>query len=171
MLLDYNFSVSRLDTRSSKFFLTSLVLSGCVVSISPRTNSIQPFTILQMESKCAMNYWRGRRLDGLHETSYDDHTITFIGRCPLNQPCFVSINTSSASKCDDISCSEVVRALGIHDEPELEEIETRIENIENEMSVWKQTEAEAQKHVKGLLRFGISDSPLQLTATSYQPRA
>jgi len=72
------------------------------------------------------------------------------------QLCFVFTNISSASKCDDISCSEVVRALSIHDDPELEKIEAQIEDIEDELTVWKQAENEAQKHVKGLSKFGIS---------------
>ncbi|KAL9712639.1 hypothetical protein Ac2012v2_003876 [Leucoagaricus gongylophorus] len=105
--------------------------AGCIWILAPITRAVDDKTARDLLGDA----FRLQLLTIYHSTdgNYDDHTITFI-----------------ASKCDDISCSEVVRALGIHDEPELEEIETRIENIENEMSVWKQTEAEAQKHVKAI---------------------
>jgi len=83
---------------------------------------------------------------------------------------FVFTSVSSASKCDDISCSEVIRALGIHDDPELERIEAQIEDIEDESIVWKEAENEAQKHVKGLPKFGVLIGPLRLTVTSSRPR-
>ncbi|KAF9452482.1 hypothetical protein P691DRAFT_697145, partial [Macrolepiota fuliginosa MF-IS2] len=55
-----------------------------------------------------------------------------------------------ASKCDDISCSEVIRALRLHDEPKLEDIENRIDELERDTSTWKKIESEGQKEAKGI---------------------
>ncbi|KAG6872791.1 hypothetical protein C0995_006520 [Termitomyces sp. Mi166 len=63
--------------------------------------------------------------------NYDDHTITFI-----------------ASKCDDVSCSEVIRSLQLEDDPELEEIEGRLESFDDETSTWKKTKVSAGRSVK-----------------------
>ncbi|KAF9006452.1 hypothetical protein BDQ17DRAFT_284172 [Cyathus striatus] len=60
--------------------------------------------------------------------NYDDHTITFI-----------------ASKCDDISCSEVIRALHLEEDPELEVIEEKIEQLQEDMSHWKRKKSSAEK--------------------------
>ncbi|TFK83640.1 hypothetical protein K466DRAFT_528541 [Polyporus arcularius HHB13444] len=59
--------------------------------------------------------------------SYDANSITFI-----------------ASKCDDISCSEVIRALGLDDDPELEAIEEEIDQSKTETEEWKVKKAEAE---------------------------
>lgn len=64
---------------------------------------------------------------------YDDHAITFI-----------------ASKCDDISCSEVVRALNLEDDPELEEIEEQIQQCKEENDAWKEKKSDAEKAAKEL---------------------
>ncbi|KAJ8590321.1 hypothetical protein M405DRAFT_897528 [Rhizopogon salebrosus TDB-379] len=78
-------------------------------------------------------------------STYDAHTITFI-----------------ASKCDDVSCSEVIFALGLEDDPELEEIEGRIEQYKEETEELKEKKADASswittiekqlKGVRGILR-------------------
>ncbi|KAJ3510297.1 hypothetical protein NLJ89_g4757 [Agrocybe chaxingu] len=65
--------------------------------------------------------------------NYDDHAITFI-----------------ASKCDDISCSEVIRALRLEDDPELENIEDRLSSLKSETSEWKKKKSDAEKEIKGL---------------------
>ncbi|KAG0709554.1 hypothetical protein DFH29DRAFT_792939, partial [Suillus ampliporus] len=62
---------------------------------------------------------------------YDAHTITFI-----------------ASKCDDISCSEVIPALGLEDDPELEEIEGRIEQYKEETAELKEKKVDAESWMK-----------------------
>lgn len=54
-----------------------------------------------------------------------------------------------ASKCDDISCSEVIRALKLEDDPVLEDIEERLDNYEEETQVWKAKKSEAEKTIKG----------------------
>ncbi|KIY51603.1 hypothetical protein FISHEDRAFT_11570, partial [Fistulina hepatica ATCC 64428] len=65
--------------------------------------------------------------------SYSDHKITFI-----------------ASKCDDISCSEVIRALDLQTDPDLEEIEEKLERYNDETQEWKEAKAVADKQVKAL---------------------
>ncbi|KJA29987.1 hypothetical protein HYPSUDRAFT_196279 [Hypholoma sublateritium FD-334 SS-4] len=63
--------------------------------------------------------------------NYDDHAITFI-----------------ASKCDDISCSEVIRALKLEDDPTLEEIEDRLGNFRTNISKYKKQKTVADKLIK-----------------------
>ncbi|KAG5641399.1 hypothetical protein DXG03_005335 [Asterophora parasitica] len=65
--------------------------------------------------------------------NYDDHAITFI-----------------ASKCDDVSCSEVVRALNLADDPEYEEIQDKLDQYEIDMSQWKTTKKGADKLTKAI---------------------
>lgn len=65
--------------------------------------------------------------------NYDDHAITFI-----------------ASKCDDISCTEVIPALNLEDDPQLEEIESRIDQYNEETSEWKKRKSEAEKAAKAI---------------------
>lgn len=83
--------------------------------------------------------WKVSRLLVLHccnrwpTFSYDANAITFI-----------------ASKTDDISCSEVIRALQLEDDPELEEIEERIEQYKDETKEWKQKKTVAEKSAKGV---------------------
>jgi hypothetical protein len=55
----------------------------------------------------------------------------------------------TASKCDDISCSEVIRALRLDDEPELEEIEARIDQYAAETKECKKKKATADRLIKG----------------------
>ncbi|KAJ7276327.1 hypothetical protein B0H12DRAFT_1084814 [Mycena haematopus] len=64
---------------------------------------------------------------------YDANTVTFI-----------------ATKCDDISCSEVIGALGLHDEPELEAIQEKIEHIADETTETKKNKAAATKDAKAV---------------------
>ncbi|KAG2369878.1 hypothetical protein BDR07DRAFT_1526349 [Suillus spraguei] len=66
-------------------------------------------------------------------STYDAHTITFI-----------------ASKCDDISCSEVIPALSLEDDPELEEIEGRIEQYKEETADLKEKKADAESSMKAI---------------------
>ncbi|OAX43900.1 hypothetical protein K503DRAFT_846915 [Rhizopogon vinicolor AM-OR11-026] len=58
--------------------------------------------------------------------NYDAHTITFI-----------------ASKCDDVSCSEIISALSLEEDPELEEIESRIEQYKEETEELKEKKVDA----------------------------
>lgn len=55
-----------------------------------------------------------------------------------------------ATKCDDISCSEVIQALSLQDSPVLEPIENRIDEIKRKVSTWKKKESIAQKQVKSM---------------------
>ncbi|KZT24461.1 hypothetical protein NEOLEDRAFT_1134832 [Neolentinus lepideus HHB14362 ss-1] len=65
--------------------------------------------------------------------NYDANSITFV-----------------ATKCDDISCSEVVRALNLDDEPELVEIEERIDLCNDDIEEWNNKKLEVDKVVKGI---------------------
>ncbi|KAL5508154.1 hypothetical protein ACEPAH_5772 [Sanghuangporus vaninii] len=58
--------------------------------------------------------------------------------------------TFIATKCDDISCSEVIGSLSLEDDPVLEEIEGRITEIRFDMKGWKQKKTEAEKVAKGI---------------------
>ncbi|KAI0758261.1 Dynamin family-domain-containing protein [Irpex lacteus] len=64
-------------------------------------------------------------------SNYDDNAITFI-----------------ATKCDDISCSEVIRALRLEDDPELQKIEDEIDTCNVETEDWKEKKAEAEANAK-----------------------
>ena len=55
----------------------------------------------------------------------------------------------AATKCDDISCSEVIRALNLDDDPELEGIEEEITNSKHEIDEWKDKKTEAENAAKG----------------------
>ncbi|KAH8118439.1 hypothetical protein DFH11DRAFT_1849817 [Phellopilus nigrolimitatus] len=52
--------------------------------------------------------------------------------------------TFIATKCDDISCSEVIRALALEDDPILEKIEEHLEQIRDESKVWKEKKTDAE---------------------------
>ncbi|KAG5637833.1 hypothetical protein H0H81_003038 [Sphagnurus paluster] len=63
--------------------------------------------------------------------NYDDHAITFI-----------------ASKCDDVSCSEIIRALQLSDDPDLEVIEEQLEQFDTDTTQWKKSKKSAEKLAK-----------------------
>lgn len=56
-----------------------------------------------------------------------------------------------ASKCDDISCSEVIRALRLEDDPVLEAIEAEIDECKEEMSEWRDKKEDAETNAKGMI--------------------
>ena len=64
--------------------------------------------------------------------NYDAHTITFI-----------------ASKCDDVSCKEVIDALGLHDDDDLLAIEDRIEECDDKIAELKPEENSAKATLSG----------------------
>jgi len=66
--------------------------------------------------------------------SYDDTAITFV-----------------ATKADDISCSEVIRALKLEDDEEIEAVEEKIHAIKEEQKTSKSRKMTAEKAVKGEL--------------------
>ncbi|KAI3612523.1 hypothetical protein WG66_009883 [Moniliophthora roreri] len=84
---------------------------------------------------------------------YDDHAITFI-----------------ASKTDDISCSEVINALDLHDEPELEAIEEELYSNSEETKEFKKRKNAAKAACKAIeddlkgLRKQISEHEKHLEA-------
>ncbi|KAK0486897.1 hypothetical protein EDD18DRAFT_1192269 [Armillaria luteobubalina] len=64
-------------------------------------------------------------------SDYADHAITFI-----------------ASKCDDISCSEVVRALHLEDDDELVAIEDKIDDSKSQSKNWNKNKRIIEKQIK-----------------------
>lgn len=64
--------------------------------------------------------------------SYDDSTITFI-----------------ATKTDDISCSEVIRALKLQSDEEIVAIEKRIHGLKKDQKAWKKGNKSALAAIKG----------------------
>ena len=54
-----------------------------------------------------------------------------------------------ASKCDDISCSEVISALRLEDDPVLEDIEDRLTTLRQDISNCKKKKSTVEKEVKG----------------------
>lgn len=71
-----------------------------------------------------------------------------------------------ASKCDDISCSEVIGALGLDEEPELEAIEERIDECKEQTSEWKSKESEAKNTIKGTSTAALHRISMMLTPES-----
>ncbi|KAF8531170.1 hypothetical protein JB92DRAFT_3105602 [Gautieria morchelliformis] len=67
------------------------------------------------------------KMDG----NYDDSAITFI-----------------ATKADDISCSEVIRALKLEDDEDIEGVEKKISVIKDGQKKWKNNKAAADRAVK-----------------------
>jgi hypothetical protein len=64
--------------------------------------------------------------------NYDQSTITFV-----------------ATKCDDISCSEVIPALNLEDDAELLDIEARIDRAEEEQEEARDQKEDANRTLKG----------------------
>ncbi|KAJ7129761.1 hypothetical protein C8R44DRAFT_777600 [Mycena epipterygia] len=73
------------------------------------------------------------RMQLMMDGNYDDNAITFI-----------------ATKCDDISCSEIIQSLSLEDKPELQDIEEKLDTIAEEASEWKKKKAVADRLVKSL---------------------
>ncbi|ESK97641.1 hypothetical protein Moror_17503 [Moniliophthora roreri MCA 2997] len=93
------------------------------------------------------------RMQLMMDGNYDDHAITFI-----------------ASKTDDISCSEVINALDLHDEPELEAIEEELYSNSEETKEFKKRKNAAKAACKAIeddlkgLRKQISEHEKHLEA-------
>ncbi|KAF9569032.1 hypothetical protein CPC08DRAFT_790765 [Agrocybe pediades] len=73
-------------------------------------------------------------------SNYDDHAITFI-----------------ATKCDDVSCQEIIPALDLGDDPDLEEIQDRLDDLAREIKASKKAKRDAEilkksieKNMKGI---------------------
>ena len=63
----------------------------------------------------------------------------------------LSAHLFSATKCDDISCSEVIRALNLEGDPDLENIEDQIDTCKVEIEELKERKSTAEAIAKGLL--------------------
>ncbi|KIK65342.1 hypothetical protein GYMLUDRAFT_70455 [Collybiopsis luxurians FD-317 M1] len=66
-------------------------------------------------------------------SDYDDHAITFI-----------------ASKTDDISCTEVISALHLEDDSELEAIQEELDKLNDERADWTRKRKQSDKLVKAV---------------------
>lgn len=53
-----------------------------------------------------------------------------------------------ATKCDDVSCQEVINSLELDNEPELQEIESRLDQIHDESREWKEKKTNAERAAK-----------------------
>lgn len=60
-----------------------------------------------------------------------------------------SLTHHTASKCDDVSCTEVINALDLSDNPELEKIEEQIDQCKEDTVKWRKKKAEAEASIKG----------------------
>jgi hypothetical protein len=99
---------------------------NCIWILAPITRAVDDKTARDLLGEAF-------KLQLMMDGNYDAHTITFI-----------------ASKCDDISCSEVIPALGVEDDPELEEIEGRIEQYKEETIVLKKKKTDAESSMKAI---------------------
>ncbi|KAG2146754.1 hypothetical protein DEU56DRAFT_786239 [Suillus clintonianus] len=98
----------------------------CIWILAPITRAVDDKTARDLLGEAF-------KLQLMMDGSYDAHTITFI-----------------ASKCDDISCSEVIPALGLEDDPELEEIEGRIEQYKEETAELKEKKTDTESLMKSI---------------------
>ncbi|KAJ7667949.1 hypothetical protein DFH06DRAFT_1280748 [Mycena polygramma] len=100
--------------------------ANCIWILAPITRAV--------DSKIAKDLLGDAfRTQLMMDGGYDDNTITFI-----------------ATKCDDISCSEVIPVLGLDDDPELEQIQEKIERIADETTETKRAKTAADKLVKAV---------------------
>lgn len=77
----------------------------------------------------------------------------------------------TASKTDDLSCSEIINALSLHCDPELEEIEERIEKCEEETAEWTEKKTEALSECKSRLSLPVLPHLRLMVSRSYREQA
>ncbi|EAU84723.2 hypothetical protein CC1G_00242 [Coprinopsis cinerea okayama7 len=100
--------------------------ANCIWILAPITRAVDDKTAKDLLGDAF-------KMQLMMDGNYDDHCITFI-----------------ASKCDDISCSEVIHALQLHDDPELLDIEEHIDSVNDQIKEQKQKKSVAEKLVKGI---------------------
>ncbi|GLB33731.1 putative dynamin family protein [Lyophyllum shimeji] len=104
----------------------------CIWILAPITRAVDDKTARDLLGDAfKLQLMMGKRY--IAHGNYDDHAITFI-----------------ASKCDDVSCSEVIRALHLEEDPELEAIEERLDQHEIETTQWKKTKKSAEAKTKAI---------------------
>ncbi|TFK55750.1 hypothetical protein OE88DRAFT_1804556 [Heliocybe sulcata] len=101
----------------------------CIWILAPITRAVDDKTARDLLGDA----FKMQLMMGGYYGNYDAHAITFV-----------------ATKCDDISCSEVIRALNLEDEPDLVEIEERIDLCNDDIGEWNKKKSEADKVVKGI---------------------
>ncbi|KAJ7744514.1 hypothetical protein DFH07DRAFT_25631 [Mycena maculata] len=100
--------------------------SNCIWILAPITRAV--------DDKIAKDLLgEAFRTQLMMDQNYNDSAITFI-----------------ATKCDDISCSEVISALGLDDDLELEDIQDRIDQIVEETSDCKKKKMSADRLLKAI---------------------
>ncbi|KAJ2931653.1 hypothetical protein H1R20_g5445, partial [Candolleomyces eurysporus] len=98
--------------------------ANCIWILAPITRAVDDKTARDLLGDAF-------KMQLMMDGNYDDHCITFI-----------------ASKCDDISCSEVISALDLYSDPVLEDIEERIESLAEQISECKKTKTANDKLIK-----------------------
>ncbi|KAJ7507726.1 hypothetical protein B0H11DRAFT_1968347 [Mycena galericulata] len=102
--------------------------SNCIWILAPITRAVDDKLAKELLGEAF-------RTQLMMDRNYNDTAITFI-----------------ATKCDDISCSEVIPALNLEDDLELEGIQERIEKIADETSEQKKKKGDADRLVKSLAK-------------------
>ncbi|CDO69419.1 hypothetical protein BN946_scf184791.g14 [Trametes cinnabarina] len=74
----------------------------------------------------------------------DDKTARDLMGDAFRMQLMMETITFIATKCDDVSCSEVIRSLSLDDEPELENMEAEIARLKTETKDWKKRKSEAE---------------------------
>ncbi|KZT13003.1 uncharacterized protein LAESUDRAFT_719309 [Laetiporus sulphureus 93-53] len=98
---------------------------GCIWILAPITRAVDDKTARDLMGDA----FKTQLMNGV----YGDHAITFI-----------------ATKCDDISCSEIIHALHLEDDPDLEAIENRIQVCKDETEEWRDKRTVAENDAKGV---------------------
>ncbi|RXW25223.1 hypothetical protein EST38_g555 [Candolleomyces aberdarensis] len=98
--------------------------ANCIWILAPITRAVDDKTARDLLGDAF-------KMQLMMDGNYDDHCITFI-----------------ASKCDDISCSEVISALDLYSDPVLEDIEERIDSLAEQISECKKTKTANDKLIK-----------------------
>lgn len=84
-----------------------------------------------------------------------------------------TLTLHAASKCDDVSCTEVIGALGLDslEDPELEKIEEQIEQCKEDTIKWRRKKLEAEQSTKGQWHFPFRTSPCLIRTGRYGRQA
>ncbi|TBU32140.1 hypothetical protein BD311DRAFT_775680 [Dichomitus squalens] len=96
----------------------------CVWILAPITRAVDDKTARDLMGDAF-------KMQLMMDGNYDANAITFI-----------------ATKCDDISCSEVIRALNLEDDPELEATEEEIDTCKRDIEEWKVKKTDAENAAK-----------------------
>ncbi|OCH93605.1 hypothetical protein OBBRIDRAFT_832536 [Obba rivulosa] len=99
----------------------------CIWILAPITRAVDDKTARDLMGDA----FKMQLMMGAWKLSYDANAITFI-----------------ATKCDDISCSEVIGALNLYDDADLVEVEEKIQEAKEQSDEWKQKKTDAESNMK-----------------------